>query len=144
MRHGDLLGLATPPEPRYLLFFPGGFYASTKDVLAPLAAKADANRIRNCDFKTPLLHRRGPHRKAIRARCSVKRLVSPISGRVPTGVQFMGKVSRPTRNNLHQVHGAAEREGDLRGRDPGGNRTYRIRFPPSPCVAAHSPESICS
>jgi hypothetical protein len=37
----------------------------------------------NCDFKTSLLHRRRFHREALRAQCSLERLVPPISGRVP-------------------------------------------------------------
>jgi hypothetical protein len=43
MRLGELCGLANPLESSVLLGFTRDFYASTEDILAPFAAKADAD-----------------------------------------------------------------------------------------------------
>src|SRR5437660_11287510 len=84
MQLGDSpFGPANPVERLTCLSSLRSAHDSTENVLASLATKTDADRIRNCDFKTPLLHRRGLHRKALRTRCSAARLVPPISGRLP-------------------------------------------------------------
>src|ERR1700740_625286 len=93
---------------RDLIFRDWKFYGSTENILASPAAEADANRVRNRHLKAAVLHERRFHRKAIRTLCSVKGMVSPVPGRIPSGVQFMGEISRPARDNLHEVHGSAE------------------------------------
>src|ERR1700751_4581002 len=98
-------------------------YGTAEDILASSEESADADRIRNCDFETPLLHRRGLHWQEVRTRCSATGLVPTLPAGLASDLQFVGNLPGSTRDYVHEVHRDSKRQGDFCRQHPGRDRT---------------------